>query len=93
MSDVQTQPATPQQPTDLPQGAHEGPIRTPKQLILAVFFSIVIPVAVIVLLVLYVTAAPEPAAGTDSLSAAAVAARLRPVGAVVVKDISDPSTQ
>jgi cytochrome c5 len=70
---------------------HEGPIKTPKQLILAVFFAFVVPIAVIVLLVMYVSAESQPAAGTDAMGAEAVALRLSRVGTVEVKDVSDPA--
>ena len=68
---------------------HEGPIKTPKQLALAVFFSFVIPIAAIVLLVVYVTSSFRPAAGTRSLQAEAVAQRIQPVGRVEIKDATD----
>ncbi len=71
---------------------HEGPIKTPKQLILAVTFAFVIPIIVIILLANYVTSDTRPAAGSDALSAEAVARRLQPVGTVVVKDMSDPAS-
>lgn len=70
--------------------AHEGPIKTPKQLIWAVFFAFVVPVIVIVLLANYVTAAVKPGAGSEVLSEQAVAARIQPVGMIEVKDLSDP---
>ena len=73
-------------------GPHEGPIKTPKQLILAVFFAFVIPIIGIILLVSFVGADKRPAAGSDGLSAKAVAERIRPVGSVEVKDLSDPSS-
>lgn len=73
-------------------GPHEGPIKTPKQLILAVVYAFVVPVIVIVLLVKYVTSDQRPAAGTNTLSAEAVAQRIHPVGTVQVKDLSDLST-
>ncbi|HEY4067612.1 MAG TPA: c-type cytochrome [Burkholderiaceae bacterium] len=74
-------------------GPHEGPIKTPKQLILAVVYAFVIPIAVIVLLTNYVTSDHRPAAGTDTLTSPdAIAGRIRPVGAVQVKDASDLST-
>jgi len=73
-------------------GPHEGPIKTPKQLILAVFYAFVIPIAVIVLLVVYVTSDHRPAAGSKALDPEAVAQRLQPVGMVQVKDASDAST-
>jgi cytochrome c5 len=85
MSDVQHQPGH-------DEGPHEGPIRTPKQLILAVLFSFVVPIAVIVLLVMYVTAEHRPAAGSDALHAASIDQRIRPVGVVDVKDAADLST-
>ncbi len=73
-------------------GPHEGPIRTPKQLIVAVLFAFVVPIIVIVLLATYVVADPRPAAGSDGLSPAAIGERLRPVGLVEVKDVSDPAS-
>ena len=77
---------------DHDDGPHEGPIKTPKQLILAVFYAFVIPIAVIVLLVVFVTSDHRPAAGSDGLTKQAVAERIHPVGAVQVKDASDLST-
>ncbi|WP_418317461.1 c-type cytochrome [Piscinibacter sakaiensis] len=68
---------------------HEGPIKTPKQLIIAVFFSFLIPIIAIILLATYVTADKRPAAGSDGMGAEAVAQRIQPVGRVVVKDPTD----
>lgn len=73
-------------------GPHEGPIRTPKQLILAVVAAFVVPIAVIVLLATYVGAGQRSAAGSDALKPEAIAQRLQPVGMVEVKDASDLST-
>jgi hypothetical protein len=70
-------------------GPHEGPIKTPKQLILAVLYAFVVPIFGIVLLVMFVTAEKRPAAGSDAMSPKAVAERIRPVGMVEVKDASD----
>jgi cytochrome c5 len=70
---------------------HEGPIKTPKQLIVAVVLAFVVPIAVIVLLVMYVGADKKPGAGGDD-SAQSVAARIEPVGRVEVKDVSDASS-
>jgi cytochrome c5 len=81
--------AHPQDPHD---GPHEGPIKTPKQLIIAVILSFVVPIAGIVLLVSYVTESHRPASGSDGLGAEAVARRIQPVGAVEVKDVSDPAS-
>ena len=73
-------------------GPHEGPIKTPKQLILAVLYAFVVPIIVIVLLVEYVTTDHRPAAGSTGLTPEAVAQRIHPVGLVQVKDASDLST-
>jgi cytochrome c5 len=74
---------------DLP---HEGPIKTPKQLIWAVALSFIVPILAIVLLANYVTAHNKPAAGSDAMAEQAVAARLQKVGAVEIKDLSDPTS-
>ena len=73
-------------------GPHEGPIKTPKQLILAVLFAFIVPIIVIVLLVEYVNSSHRPAAGSTGLSPEAVAERIAPVGKVEIKDASDLST-
>jgi cytochrome c5 len=82
----------PQNPPEDHDGPHEGPIRTPRQLVLAVLYAFVVPVIVIVMLVEFVTSTHRPAAGTQALTPAAVAERLQPVGMVQVKDASDLST-
>ncbi len=73
-------------------GPHEGPIKTPKQLVLAVLFSFIIPIALIVLLVKYVASDNRDAAGSDGLSPEAVAQRIQPIGAIQVKDASDTAS-
>lgn len=70
---------------------HEGPIKTPKQLVLAVLASFIIPIIGIVLLVNYVDFGAKPSAGSDGLGAEAVAKRLQPVGRVEVRDASAPA--
>jgi cytochrome c5 len=70
-------------------GPHEGPIKTPKQLIFAVLYAFVVPIFGIILLVMYVTTDKRPAAGSDAFDPKAVAERIRPVGRVEVKDASD----
>lgn len=70
-------------------GPHEGPIKTPKQLIMAVLAAFIIPIAIIVLLVIYVTDAARPAAGSDAKVATTIAARILPVGHVEIKDSTD----
>jgi cytochrome c5 len=74
------------------EAPHEGPIKTPKQLILAVFFAFVVPIIAILLLVSYVASDHKPAAGSDGLSPEAIARRIQPVGSVEVKDVNDLST-
>ena len=72
-------------------GPHEGPIKTPKQLILAVLYAFVVPIAVIVLLVMYVSGDGRPAAGSTGQTPEAIALRIQPVGQVAVKDASAPA--
>ena len=64
---------------------HTGPIKTPKQLLLAVLYSFVLPVFIIIGLVAYVTAENKPQAGASN-TPEAVAARIQKVGAVEIKD-------
>jgi len=78
--------------TQVHDAPHEGPIKTPKQLILAVIFAFVVPIAAIVLLVTYVASDTKPGAGSEGLTAEAVARRIQPVGSVEVKDVTDVST-
>lgn len=77
------------EPHDMP---HEGPIKTPKQLVWAVVFAFLIPIFGIVLLVTYVTGFDKPGAGTDMLAEEAVARRIQPVGTIEIKNLSDPSS-
>jgi cytochrome c5 len=74
---------------DLP---HEGPIKTPKQLIWAVALSFIVPILLIVLLANYVSSQTKPAAGSDAMTEQAVAARLQKIGSVEIKDLSDPAS-
>ena len=69
---------------------HEGPIRTPKQLIVAVVASFVVPIVVIIMLANYVDFGGKTGAGSDGMSAEAVAKRIQPVGSIVLKDASAP---
>jgi cytochrome c5 len=69
--------------------SHEGPIRTPKQLIATVVASFVLPVVIIIMLINFVVWDTKPAAGSDGLSAEAVARRIAPVGLSEFKDPGD----
>jgi cytochrome c5 len=64
---------------------HTGPIKTPKQLLVAVFFSFVIPIFAIIGLVYYVTTQNKPAAGTVNMEQT-IAQRLQKVGSVEIRD-------
>ena len=67
---------------------HEGPIKTPKQLIWTVIGAFLVPITVIVLLANFVNAGDRSGAGSAAMSAEAIALRIQPVGAVVLKDAS-----
>ena len=71
---------------------HEGPIKTPKQLAVAVLAAFVVPVVVIIMLASYITADTRPAAGSNLTSPEAEAARIQPIGRVEIKDASDSAT-
>lgn len=71
--------------------SHESPIKTPKQLILTVVASFVLPVVVIVLLVNYVASSDRAGAGSDGMSEQAIEARIQPVGTVELRDSSGPA--
>ena len=81
--------------------AHTGPIKTPQQLLLAVFFSFVVPVFAIIALVAYVVAENKPAGSSEADSRAlggvtaqdvdkALAERIRKVGMVEIRDANRP---
>ena len=72
--------------------AHEGPIKTPKQLAWAILLSLVVPVVIIIALVNFVALGDKPAAGTDALKPEAVAQRIAPVARVELKDASDTAS-
>lgn len=65
--------------------AHTGPIKNPKQLLSAVFFSFVVPVFAIIGLVYYVTSDNKPAAGAVNLERA-LEARIQKVGTIEIRD-------
>ena len=69
--------------------AHSGPIKTPQQLLAAVFFSFVVPIFAIIGLVYYVTSANKPLAGSDD-SERAVAQRIQKIGMVEIRDANRP---
>jgi cytochrome c5 len=78
--------------TDAHDEAHEGPIKTPKQLIWAVVASFVVPVVIIIMLANFVNFGSKTGAGSDSMSEEAVAQRLQRVGRIELKVAGDPAT-
>ncbi len=72
-------------------GPHEGPIRTPKQLMWAVIASFLVPIVIIILLANFVNLGSKTGAGSDGMSAEAVAKRIQRVGAVEIRDASGPA--
>lgn len=69
--------------------AHTGPIKSPQQLLAAVFFSFVVPIFAIIGLVYYVTSANKPLAGADDAERA-VAQRIQKIGLVEIRDANRP---
>lgn len=81
--------------------AHTGPIQNPKQLLLAVFFSFVVPIFAIIGLVFFVVSANKPAGSntkegmelggvTAQSLEAARAHRIAKVGATEIRDANRP---
>ncbi|MDB5946770.1 MAG: putative Cytochrome c [Ramlibacter sp.] len=81
--------------------AHTGPIRTPGQLLLAVFFSFIIPIFGVIGLVYYVVSENKPAGATQAENYAlggitvedrekGVMARIQKVGTVEIRDANRP---
>jgi cytochrome c5 len=78
-------------------GAHTGPIKNPKQLLVAVLFSFIVPIFAIIGLVYYVVSGAKPAGVSDTAAmelngmskeslAQGVAARIQKVGSVEIRD-------
>jgi cytochrome c5 len=65
--------------------AHTGPIKSPKQLLLAVAYSFIAPVFIIIGLVFVVTSAYKPAAGSVDPERA-IAERIQKVGMVEIRN-------
>jgi cytochrome c5 len=81
--------------------AHSGPIKNPRQLLLAVFFSFVVPILIIVGLVAYVVSGNKPAGTAEGDNMALygvskdardreVAERLKKVGTIEIRDANRP---
>jgi cytochrome c5 len=71
---------------------HESAIKTPKQLIAAIVAAFLVPIAIIVLLVHFVTGDPKTGAGSEGQTPEAIAARIAPVAdqGYTLKDVNAP---
>jgi cytochrome c5 len=69
---------------------HSGPIKTPKQLLIASFLAFVVPVFIIIGLVFYVTSGSTPPAGVVNPEKA-VSERIQKVGSVEIRDANRPA--
>jgi len=70
---------------------HEGPIKTPKQLIWTVVAAFVVPVIMIILLTQFVANKEKPAVGSDGLGPEATARRIQPIGTIELRDAAAPA--
>jgi cytochrome c5 len=68
---------------------HTGPIKNPKQLLLAVAYSFILPVFIIIGLVYFVTSGNKPGAGSVDPERA-TAERIQKVGMVEIRDVNRP---
>lgn len=69
--------------------AHNGPIKTPKQLLSAVSLTFIVAVFAIIGLASYVSSANKPMAGADN-SERAIAGRIQKIGMVQIKEANRP---
>ena len=69
---------------------HGSLIKTPKQLIVTVILSFIVPVLVILLLVSWVTSGTKSSAGSDTLTPEATALRITPVAKIEIVDLNAP---
>jgi cytochrome c5 len=69
---------------------HEPFIKTPKQLAVVVALALFIPILVIVLLTRYVDSGLKTGAGSAANTPEAIAARIKPVGQLELKDANAP---
>lgn len=76
-------------PATVHDEAHNGPIKNPRQMLLAVTFSFVVPIFVIIGLVYYVTMGNKPAA-TEANTEQAVQARIQKIGSIEIRDANRP---
>lgn len=70
--------------------AHEGLIKTPKQLVVTVLLAFILPVLIIFLLINLVVSSSTQGAGSQSLSPEAIASRIKPVAGFAFVDANAP---
>jgi cytochrome c5 len=73
-----------------PHEEHQSPIKTPKQLIITIVLSFILPIIIIILLVKLVTTGEQVGAGSDILSPEATQKRIAPVAKLDLVDASGP---
>jgi cytochrome c5 len=66
---------------------HEGPIKTPKQLLVLVLFSFIAPVLIIIALVYFVTSAAKPASDVHAIAAESVDKKNISLGGISTLDL------
>ncbi|MFF7398462.1 c-type cytochrome [Achromobacter sp. NPDC008082] len=69
---------------------HSSPIKTPKQLVVTIVLSFVIPIAIIILLVNMVVSGNKVGAGSDTLTQEAITKRIAPVAGFELVDANAP---
>ena len=69
---------------------HQGPIRTPKQLVAAVVASFVVPIVLIIMLANFVNFGDKSGAGSDGMTEQAVSQRIQRIGSIEIRDASGP---
>ena len=72
---------------------HSSPIKTPKQLIIVILLSFLVPITLIVMLSQLITTSINPGKTNPALTDEAIAARLKPVGQVEVTDPNAPKVE
>jgi cytochrome c5 len=72
---------------------HSSPIKTPKQLIIVVLLSFLVPIVVIVMLSQLITTGVTPGKDSQGASEEVIAARIKPIGQVEVTDPNAPKVE
>ncbi|MCB5363717.1 cytochrome c5 family protein [Pusillimonas sp. CC-YST705] len=70
--------------------AHEGPIKTPKQLVVTIILAFIVPIIIILLLINLVVSGSFQGAGSQALTPEAIASRIKPVAGFALVDANAP---